>query len=171
MREFIVGRARQVSEDVKELSEILTKTVFVPELKARTKSDVLAELADSLVSSGAVGAGDRDVVLKALSDRESKMSTGMQYGVAIPHAKCDVVDRLVTIVAISHEGVDFDSLDGEATTIFVGTLSHSSDTSSHIKFLAEISRFLSSRKVRERLLAASTPSEMVKAVCGDDSAE
>ena len=91
------------------------------------------------------------------------MSTGMQYGVAIPHAKTEVVDRLVTMIALAPSGIPFDSLDGEPAQIFIATLSPPSDANSHIRFLAVVTRQLANRRVRDRVLAATTREELVAA--------
>ena len=151
---------------LKELSVLLSNCVFAPELKAKDKAGILSEIADLLVDAGKISPENREAVHRALVDREDKMSTGMQYGVAIPHAKTDVLEKLVTLVALSPEGVEFSSLDGAPTTIFVGTLSPRSDANSHIKFLAEVSRQLSSRRIREKLLTAKTKDELIEAICG-----
>lgn len=150
-----------------ELSEQLSNSVFIPEVTATDKRGVLAELTDRLVAEGRIPMTDRDEVLVKLLAREAKMSTGMQYGVAIPHAKTDSVKKLFGLIAISQEGVPFGSLDGAPSTIFVLTLSPPADTNSHIKFLAEVSRRLSSRRIRERLLESKTTQEMVAAICQD----
>ena len=89
----------------------------------------------------------------------------MQLGVAIPHAKTSAVSGLVTAVALAPEGVDFNSLDGQPSRIFVVTVSPPSDVGTHIRFLADISRQLSSEHVRARLLEAKTGAEMVAALC------
>ena len=89
----------------KDPAAFLSNTLFVPEIRAKDKPGVLAELSDVVVARGIVPADRRDEVLAALADREEKMSTGMQYGVAIPHAKTEVVDRLVTMIAISRDGI------------------------------------------------------------------
>ena len=122
----------------KDPAEFLSNTLFVPEIRAKDKPGVLAELADVVVARGIVPADRRDEVLAALADREEKMATGMQYGVAIPHAKTEVVDRLVT-------------------------LSPPTDANSHIRFLAVVTRQLANRRVRERVLAATTREELVAA--------
>lgn len=145
----------------------LERSCFAACLQARGKRAVLEELADLLVAGGAVMAERRADVLAALIDREEKMSTGMQFGVAIPHAKTDKVDRLVTAVALSEEGIEFQSLDGDPVHIFVATVSPPTDAGAHIRFLADISRQLASKRVRECVLAARTAEEMVAALCDD----
>ena len=143
----------------------LSKACFTSELKSTYKSGVLAELADLLVANGAIQAARRDAILAALIERETKMSTGMQSGVAIPHAKTPLVDHFISAVALSGRGVNFDSLDGQPTHIFVLTISPDTEIGGYIRFLADISRQLSSRAVREKLLEARTPEAMVAALC------
>ena len=158
-----------IKQALKDLSESLANTVFVPVLKAGAKHGVLAEIADSFVNAGKVAPEFRDSVFASLAEREGKMSTGMQYGVAIPHAKTDVVSRLATLVALSPAGIDFDSIDKAPACVFVATLSPRADANSHIKFLAEVSRQLSNRRVREQLCAAKTRDEMINALCGEQA--
>ena len=149
-----------------ELSKIIKKSVFIPKLKAETKEGVLIEITDTLVREKVVAKESRNAVLAALVERESKMSTGMQYGVAIPHAKTNLVSQLTTFFALSQKGVDFCSLDGTVSTVFVGTLSPLSAVNLHIKFLAEVSKQLSSRKVREKVLKAQNIDDLVETICG-----
>ena len=144
-------------------SEFLSQTFFVPSLSATDKQGVLAELADVVVARGIVPAADRDAILAALVEREEKMSTGMQYGIAIPHAKTEFVDRLVTMIAVSRAGVPFETLDGEPASIFIATLSPPEDANSHIRFLAVVTRQLANRRVREKVLEAATKEDLVAA--------
>lgn len=150
---------------IESLRTRLEHSSFAPSLKSRTKREVMAELADLLVTDGTLPRESRDAVLAALLEREAKMSTGMQLGVAIPHAKTGAIQSLVTAVALSPEGIEFNSLDGQPSRIFVVTVSPPTDVATHIRFLADISRQLSSEGVRERLLAAKTHDEMVAALC------
>lgn len=146
-----------------DLSVLLSKTLFVPAVGAVDKPGVLAALADAAVAGGAVAPDRRDDVLKALLDREEKMSTGMQYGLAIPHAKTDCVSSLVTLVALAPAGIPFESLDGEPATVFIATLSPPEDANSHIRFLALVTRQLNNRRIREKVLAAKTKDDLVRA--------
>jgi PTS system nitrogen regulatory IIA component len=128
-------------------------------LQSRTKPAVIEELLDLLAAAGQVR--DRKTALHAIMEREAKMSTGMQHGLALPHAKTDAVDRLIGAIGICREGLDFQSLDGLPSQIFVLTLSPLSRTGPHIQFLAEIGRTLNSEEARERLLKAQTPVDML----------
>lgn len=140
----------------------LTLETISLSLKGETKEAIIAEMVDLLVASGHVL--DRDAVFKAVLERERRMSTGMQNGIAIPHGKTDAVDTLVAAMGVKREGVDFGALDGEPSTIFVMTVSPDSRTGPHIQFLAEISRPLNDPAVREKILAATTREEILRLV-------
>lgn len=134
------------------------------DLKGSTKEEILSEMVDLMVASGHIR--DRDAVLRAIVDREKRMSTGMQNGIAIPHGKTDSVDCLLAALGIKRSGVDFGALDGQPSTIFVMTVSPDSRTGPHIQFLAEISRPLNDASVRSKLLAATSREEVLRLLIG-----
>ncbi len=112
-----------------------------------------------LVENGKIS--DKPAVLKAIMDRERKMSTGVQHGVAVPHGKTIAVDGLITAVGLKPEGVDFAALDGEPSRIFVMTVSSILETGPHMQYLSQISRLLNVPSVREQVLAAKTADELI----------
>ena len=146
------------------LKKPLTVETICLDLKGATKEAILAEMVDLLMASGHIR--DRDAVLKAVLEREKRMSTGMQNGIAIPHGKTDSVDCLVAALGIKRAGVDFGALDGQPSNIFVMTVSPDSRTGPHIQFLAEISRPLNDASVRAKLLAATSPDEVLHLLIG-----
>ncbi len=146
------------------LKKSLKIETIAQELTATTKDGVIENLVDLLVAAGKIK--DRLEALRAVLEREKKMSTGMQSGIAIPHGKTDSVDELVAAFGIKHAGVEFDSLDGLPARIFVMTLSPTNRTGPHIQFLAEISRQLNDPAVRERLLQAATAEEILTILAG-----
>ncbi|WP_372796242.1 PTS sugar transporter subunit IIA [Pontiella sp.] len=142
---------------------LLPETVWV-DLKADSKTGVIEEMVDRLVAAGKVE--DREAVLSAVLEREAKMSTGMQNGVAIPHGKTEAVEELVASVGLHKDGVDFESMDGSPSHIFIMTLSPEKRTGPHIQFLAEISRTISQPAEREKLMAAKTHGEIYEILTG-----
>ncbi len=141
------------------LKKVLTQDSVLLSLKADTKRGVIEELINFLADAGKIS--DRDAALKAVLDREAKMSTGMQHGIAIPHGKTDSVDELIVVIAFKPEGIDFAAMDEKPSTIFVLTLSPINRTGPHIQFLAEISKLLSQEKIRDVLLSAKTEEEVL----------
>jgi PTS system nitrogen regulatory IIA component len=142
------------------LTRLLSSDAILLELKGATKDEIIAEMIDFLVAKGRIK--DRDAALRSVLEREQKMSTGMQHGIAIPHGKTDSVEKLVTALAIKREGLDFGSMDGQPSRIFVMTVSPASRTGPHIQFLSEISQILNDPEKRESLLKAETPAQVVE---------
>lgn len=144
------------------IRRLLDEDNILIDLKSATKEGVIEELLDLLVKNDKIK--DRAAALKAIMDRERKMSTGMQHGIAIPHGKTDAmtVEKLVTALGIKREGIDFGSLDGKPSTIFIMTLSPMNRTGPHIQFLAEMSQILNDPQKRESVLAAQSAHEVME---------
>jgi PTS system nitrogen regulatory IIA component len=146
------------------LRKVLSPEAVWVDLKADTKQGIIEEMIDRLVVAGKVK--DREAAVKAVMEREAKMSTGMQNGVAIPHGKTDSVKELIAAVGLNKAGINFDSLDGSPSTIFIMTISPSKRTGPHMQFLAEVSRLISQPAEREKLLAANTHAEIYELLTG-----
>jgi mannitol/fructose-specific phosphotransferase system IIA component (Ntr-type) len=131
-------------------------------LKGRSKDEILNELFACMARTGKVG--DPEAARKAVFEREKRMSTGMQNGVAIPHGKTDGVSEIVAVLGVSDQGVDFDALDGKASRIFVLTLSPASWTGQHLRFMADIGLCLENGERRAAILAAKSPEEVLAAL-------
>ncbi len=144
---------------------VLVKETVTLRLKGSDKDAILEELIDLLVSAGRIK--DRKSALKAVLEREKKMSTGLQNGIAIPHGKTDTVECLVAALGIRKEGVDFNSLDGQPAQIFLMTLSPASRTGPHIQFLADISRTLHDASVRQQVLDATSEEQLLEILSRD----
>ncbi len=142
----------------KKFLKLITAKCISTDLKAATKEGIITELIDLLVKSGAVL--DRDQVIQAVLAREHSMSTGMQDGIAIPHAKTDGVTRLCTAIGIKKGGIDFDSLDKIPSKIFIMVVSPKKAAGPHLQFLAFISGILKSPGIIERMLNAERPVEV-----------
>ena len=133
-------------------------------LASTNKDGVLAELVDLLVSNEALPSSLRDVVLTALRERETKMSTGMELGVAIPHAKIGEISNMVAGIALASDGVPFESLDKLPARIFVVIISPKYEIGTHVRFLGDISHILASDARRKALLDSTSSEEMLKAL-------
>lgn len=146
------------------IRKILTKDVISLDLHGGNKEQVINEMLDILSGSGKIS--NRKAAEKAIWDREKKMSTGMQNGIAIPHGKSDCVDSLVVAVGVHKEGVNFDSLDQEPAHFLIMTISPANRTGPHIQFLAEISRQLNDPATRDRILKAASKDEVLDILAG-----
>lgn len=135
-----------------KLSDYLAKDLILPELSARTKSEVLAELVASVGDS--VPGFDAKRALEVLMEREYLGTTGIGDGVAIPHGKLESLDRIVLIVGRSLEGVDFEALDFKLCNIFFLVLAPEQVAGMHLRILAHISRLLKDEAFRRSFMEA-----------------
>lgn len=112
------------------------------ELTAETKDDVIREMTQALLEAGKIESAEIESIIRAIMKREELGSTGIGRGVAVPHTKHPSVNRLVGTVAVSQEGVDFDSLDGEKVQLFFLLISPPDRPGDHLRALENISRQL-----------------------------
>ena len=129
-------------------------------LPGRNKEEILAALVNLFVRAGTISALQRPKVLAELLDRERDMSTGLQEGVAFPHARTPAVEHLACAAGISPEGVEFGSLDGAPARIFIATLIPESSPEPYLRLMADFSQYLSSEDNRRKLLECSRDHEL-----------
>jgi len=92
--------------------------------------------------------------VQVVMEREQKMSTSLESGIAVPHGKSVSIDRLLVAVGLKQKGIDFKSADGQPSKIIILILSSASQTGPHVRCLAEIGRLLQSDTNRKKVLAA-----------------
>ncbi len=141
------------------LKETLTIDLVTTDLPGRDKNDVIKSLLDLICRSGRVK--DPEQALRDVIEHEEGMSTGMENGIAIPHAKTDAVDELVACVGVTKRKIDFENLDRKPSQIFIMTLSPRGGTGPHVQFLAEISKLLKDAKMRKRIVKAKSDRELL----------
>jgi fructose-specific phosphotransferase system IIA component len=143
-----------------KLIELLVKEQIEPNLKGENKFQIIEELIDRLNSNQQVK--NRDQALEDVLAREGYLSTGLENGLAIPHAKTDGVDKLVISFGIKRDGVDFESLDGKPASLIFLVLSPRDTSGPHIQALATISRNLKDKTIRDTILKKKTADEILE---------
>jgi len=134
-----------------------------PRLLASTPAGAVAELVNLLCESGLVT--DRDRALQAVLDREQNLSTGLEHGLALPHARTDAVTRLVCAVGLKKEGLAYDTVDGRPARIVALVLAPEQAASPQLQVIAHLCRLLDSHG-RAALLACDTPDDMYAVLTG-----
>ena len=132
-----------------KILDILVMDAIVPELKGKTKKQVLEELIDAVKLNKPLV--DREKLMKVLMERERLGSTGIGDGIAIPHGKLKEIDELVLSFGRSTEGIDFESMDGKPVHLFFLLVAPESCSGVHLRALAKIARLLKNGTVRKRL--------------------
>jgi len=128
-----------------------------PRLLATTKQGAISELVSLLYENGLVM--DRERAVQAVFEREQSLSTGLEYGLAIPHARTDAVTRLVCAVGLKKEGLDFDAMDGKPARIVALVLAPDSAATPQLQLIAQLCRMLNEQG-RAALLACETSEDM-----------
>ena len=143
------------------LTEFVVSDAIVPSLDASTKDEAIRGMVESLSAVGRIPAEDTDAIVSGILKREELGSTGIGNGVAVPHTKHPAVDRLTATVALSTQGVDFASLDGEAVHILFLLISPPDLPGDHLRGLESISRHLRNSNFCNFLRQAETAAEVI----------
>lgn len=138
------------------LTELLTPDRVVMPLAARDKKSVIAELTRHLTQQCG---GDFAEVLEAVEEREAVLSTGIGFGVAIPHARSPQVRELSLVCGVSQAPVPFDAIDGEPVRLFFLIVGPEASAGQHVQVLSRIARLVRHQHLREQLCQAATPDE------------
>jgi mannitol/fructose-specific phosphotransferase system IIA component (Ntr-type) len=125
-----------------KFADFICPKAIVADLAAVDKESAIREIVQALCKAGGLDAKQEENIVKAILKREELGSTGIGRGVAVPHTKHASVDRLVGTVAVSHQGVDFASLDGETVHLFFLLVSPTDRPGDHLRALENISRQL-----------------------------
>jgi mannitol/fructose-specific phosphotransferase system IIA component (Ntr-type) len=142
------------------LADLITSDVVKVPLDSRAKPDVIRELLQVLHDVGKIG--DVDTVYDAVMMREAKCSTGLEQGIAVPHAKTEAVDSLTVAMGVAPNGVDFDSFDGQPARVFFLMLAPPDQSGPHIEALAETARIASSPSFVKALVNAGSAHDVVR---------
>ena len=144
-----------------DLSSLLTVEQIIPQMQATERWGAITELVDLLVKVGKVKSEDHDTVLNALKQREDTMSTGIGFGIAIPHASSDKVMEVVAAFGRSPDGIEFESLDNAPVKFVVLFVVPRDQFQMHLRTLAAIAKLLNDRTVREALGTARDAEEIL----------
>lgn len=152
-----------------KISDFLRREAINIDLKSETKVDVISEMVSMLVDAGIIEKKHKNKIIEGLMAREALGSTAIGQGIAIPHTKSDSVGDLISALAISKKGVNFDSLDGEPAHIFFLLIAPSDSAGPHLKALARVSRLLKDKFFRDSLKNTKTAKDVMDLLSQEDS--
>jgi fructose-specific phosphotransferase system IIA component len=141
------------------LVDLITEDVVKVPLVSDNKNDIIRELIQILVDAGKII--DADAAYYAIIKREEQGSTGLEKGIAVPHAKCAEVSSLTISIGIKPSGVDFDAIDEKPSYLFFMLLAPPDQSGPHIEALAEIARMTRSEAFCSTLINAKSEKEVV----------
>ncbi len=133
------------------LSDMLQPENIIPDMKARDRWEAIDELIAQLVATGTLRKEDQEAIAGVVRKREHSMSTGIGFGVGIPHASTNLISDVAAAFGRSKKGIEFEALDAQPVTLVVLFLVPQGMFQKHLHTLARIAKMLHQRKIREAL--------------------
>lgn len=149
---------------VMELGDILTKQQILTDLRATDRWQAIDELIDNLVATGKILPEHRDAIVAVVKKRESSMSTGIGFGIGIPHASTDLIEEVVGALGRSTKGVNFDALDNQPVNLVMLFLVPQGQFQKHLHTLANIAKLLHKSDFRQALEQAPDADTMLQII-------
>lgn len=128
----------------------------------KTKKEALDQIVALMTKSGKIN--DEAAYRKQVYAREEESTTGIGEGIAIPHGKCDAVDRPGLAAMVVRDGVEFDSLDGEPVTLMFLIAAPNTEDNVHLDVLSKLSMMLMDEEFTAKLRAAQSPEEFLEII-------
>lgn len=145
------------------LADLLTKEQVLLDIEANSKENCINQLIDVFVDQGVVH--DANAYKEAVLTREEEGTTGIGFGVAIPHGKSDSVSKPGLAFARVTKGLDWDSLDGSPVQIvFLIAVPETQAGDEHLRILSQLSRKLMHDDFREKLLTTTSIDELIQSL-------
>jgi mannitol/fructose-specific phosphotransferase system IIA component (Ntr-type) len=142
------------------LGDILSLENIVPGLPATNRWEAIDQLIQNLVATNKIRAECREAILAVVKKRESSMSTGIGFGIGIPHASTDLIQEVVGALGRSTTGIDFDALDNQPVNIVMLFLVPQGQFQKHLHTLAGIAKLLHIKEFRQELEQATDAAAM-----------
>ncbi|HOC56715.1 MAG TPA: PTS sugar transporter subunit IIA [Verrucomicrobiota bacterium] len=147
-----------------DLGDILSREQIITDLHATNRWEAIDELIDNLVATGKVSPQHREAIIAVVKKRESSMSTGIGFGIGIPHASTDLITEVVGSLGRSKKGVNFDSLDTQPVSLVLLFLVPQGQFQKHLHTLANIAKLLHKADFRQALEQAPDSDAMLKVI-------
>ncbi len=137
-----------------DLGDILSPDVIRAELNATNRWEAIDELINNLVEAGKIKPEHREAIVAVVKKRESSMSTGIGFGIGLPHASTDLIYEVVGAFGRSRKGINFDALDNQPVNLVMLFLVPQGQFQKHLHTLTKIAKLLHKKEFRQSLEAA-----------------
>jgi len=150
-----------------KIDEILKKESVIADLLGDNKVKVIKEMTQCLKKNNFIK--NDQALFETLMEREKLGSTGIGENIAIPHGKSDEVTKIITVLARSKNGVEFESLDQKPVHFVCMVIAPAHSTGQHLKVLARVSRIFKNQGLREEILQAESSDAIYSILTNEDS--
>lgn len=140
------------------LQHIFSKESIIPDLQSTDKDELFEEMLQAVVN--AQPELNREEVLSALKERESKMTSGIIHSIAVPHCRVDTAHGIVGSIGIARNGIDYDSLDGAPVRFVFMLVCNSMEDSLHLEALKSLALVLKNPQFIQNLSECKSAAEV-----------
>jgi fructose-specific phosphotransferase system IIA component len=155
---------QRINFDAMDLGDILSREQIITDLRATNRWEAIDELIENLVATGKISPEHREAIAAVVKKRESSMSTGIGFGIGIPHASTDLIDEVVGALGRSLKGVNFDALDNQPVNLVMLFLVPQGQFQKHLHTLANIAKLLHKAEFRQALEQAPDSEAMLQVI-------
>ncbi len=142
------------------LADLITEEQVCLDLSATDKIEIMKEMIEVLGNQEKIT--DKEGLLKVLQEREELETTGIGDGIALPHARTNIVKELMVVFGRSKKGVDFEALDDKPVFLLFLIVAPTKDSSKVMRLLAGVCRILKNESFRQALLASENKQEVIR---------
>ena len=146
------------------LGDILHEDQIVTDLRAANRWEAIDELIGLLVTRGKIKPEHRDQIAAVVKKRENSMSTGIGFGIGIPHASSELIDEVTGALGRSKNGVQFEALDNQPVKLVMLFLVPQGQFQKHLHTLASIAKNLHNKDFRQALENATDAAAMMRII-------
>jgi len=148
------------SYDAMNLGDILGPDNILTDLQASNRWEAIDELIENLVATHKIKPEHREAIAAVVKKRETSMSTGIGFGIGIPHAITDLIYEVMGAFGRSKKGVNFDALDNQPVNLVMLFLVPQGHFQKHLHTLANIAKLLHKKEFRQALENAESAEAM-----------
>src|SRR5438128_1363861 len=146
---------------VMDLGDILSRDQIITDLQASNRWEAIDELINNLVNTGKIKSEHHEAISAVVKKRENSMSTGIGFGIGIPHASTDLIHEVVGSLGRSKKGISFDALDNQPVNLVMLFLVPQGQFQKHLHTLANIAKLLHRAEFRQALERAPDAQTML----------
>lgn len=144
------------------ITDLLSAQSVDLNFKVNSKAEAIDHLVNLMNATGHLK--DREAYKAAILAREDLSTTGIGEGIAIPHAKTSAVTKATLVAAVSHQGVDYEALDGMPSHLFFMIAAPDGANNTHLEVLSRLSTILMDAQFREALMHAPDPTHFLNLI-------
>jgi len=137
-----------------ELADLINPDLILTDLRSTNRWEVIEEMVDHLVKVGKIKSEDRQSVVEVVKKREQAMSTGIGFGVGLPHASTNLINEAIGVLGRSKGGIAFDALDNQPVYLVLLFLVPIGQFQKHLHTLSNIAKLLHHQELLQQILEA-----------------